>query len=153
MRELVVSLEQQQCAFFVTFDFCEWLQKKELLADKEYRQIQALRDELLEMWKKGYEVAETIESSLQRTKPTGRSAEMIEFAKHDILKIEGDQIWLEIWFPMILPKEKKIGPIDLPKGLAASLQVGWMITCELKKSKSSWRISEIGNIYPSFPYK
>src|SRR5262249_20973015 len=129
------------------------LKNKELLADKEYRQIQALRDELLEMWKKGYEVAETIDSSLQRTKPTGRSAQMIEFAKHDILKIEGDQIWLEIWFPMILPKERKVGPIDLPKGLAASLQVGWMITCELKKSKSGFRISEIGNIYPSLPYK
>src|ERR1700679_3197619 len=33
MRELVVSFEQQECVFYVTYDFCEWLRKKGLLPD------------------------------------------------------------------------------------------------------------------------
>jgi len=153
MRELVVSFEQQECVFFVTYDFCDWLRKKGLLPDKEYRLFQDLKDGHLEMWKNGGAVAQAIAISLQGTRPAGRSGEVIEFARHDVLKIEGDQIWLEIWLPMILPKETKIGPITLPKTFAASLQVGWMITCELKKSKAGWRITEIGNIYPSLPFK
>jgi hypothetical protein len=47
----------------------------------------------------------------------------------------------------------EVGPIALPKKLAASLQVGWMITCELVKSNTGWRIIDVGNIYPSLPFK
>ncbi len=153
MRELVVTFEQQECVFYVTYDFCEWLRKKGLLPDKEYRLFQDLRNGHLNMWKQGGAAAQAIAISLQSTRSPGRSSQAIEFARHDVLKIEGDQIWLDIWMPMILPKERTIGPITLPKTFAASLQVGWMITCELKKFKSGWRITEIGNIYPALPFK
>lgn len=152
MRELVLSFQQQEFVFFVTYDFCEWLKKKGLLPDNDYQQFQDLRDGHLKMWKQAGAVAEEIAFSLQRTKSAGRSSKTIEFARHDVLKIEGDQIWLDIWSPLMLPDETKIGPILLPGALTDSLQVGWMVTCELKKFKSEWRITDIGNIYPSLPF-
>jgi len=152
MRELVLTFEQQEFVFFVTYDFCEWLYKNKLLADDAFVAFQLLRDHHMDMWKRACTAAHEIASSLGRRKAIRASNQVIDFGRHDIARIEGDQIWLEIWSLSTLPENCDIGPITLPKKLAASLQVGWIFTCELAKSKSDWHIVDVGNIYPSLPF-
>lgn len=152
MRELVLSFEQQEFVFFVTYDFCEWLYKGKLLPEEDFQGFQNLREEHMAMWKRACAAAHEIASSLPRRRSRGVS-NVIEFGRHDIAQIQDDQVWLEIWSLPTLPADDSVGPITLPKKLAATLQVGWMITCELAKSKSGWQIVEVGNIYPSLPFK
>jgi len=152
MRELVLSFEEQEFVFFVTYDFCEWLNKTKLLPQDVYAAFQLVRDNHMDMWKQACAAAHEIHTTLgRRSLTTGN--QVIELGRHDIARIDGDQIWLEVWSLPILPKNRNVGPITLPKKLAAVLQVGWMITCELAKSKSGWHIVDVGNIYPSLPFK
>lgn len=152
MREVVTTFEQQEFVFSVTYDFCEWMHKKSLLTDKDFAVFQRLKDMHLEMWKQAYIAAQKIESSLRRSKMVSDNKQIIDFGRHDIAKIQGNKVWLEIWSLPLLPVDDLVGPITLPKGVGATLQVGWMITCELANTKSGWRISDIGNIYPSLPF-
>jgi hypothetical protein len=152
MRELVLTFEQQEFVFFVTYSFCDWLYKNNLLPDNVFVAFQLLRDHHMDMWKRACTAAHMIASSLARHKSMIASDQVIDFGRHDIARIKGDQIWLDIWSLPILPEECEVGPIKLPKDVAASLEVGWMITCEIAKSNSGWRIVQIGNIYPALPF-
>jgi hypothetical protein len=152
MREMVHTFEQQEFIFFVTYDFCEWLYKSKLLTDDAFVAFQLLRDHHMDMWERACAAAHKIASSLTERKAMTARGQTIDFGRHDIARIEGNQIWLEIWSPLILPEECNIGPITLAKGIAPSLEVGWMITCELAKSKSGWHIVEVGNVYPSLSF-
>lgn len=153
MRELVLTFEQQEFVFFVAYDFCEWLYMNKLLTAANFLEVQLLREHHIELWKDACTAAQEIALSLHQRNTRGKTEQTIDFGRHDIMQIEGNQIWLEIWYLPFLPVDKQVGPIALPKNVAASLQVGWMITCELAKTKSGWRIAEVGNIYPSLPFK
>lgn len=153
MRELVLTFDQREFVFFVTYDFCEWLHKNKLLTDSSFVKFQLLREQHLDMWQRACTAAHEIAFSLPQRKTRAKNDQTIDFGRHDISQIVGDQIWLEIWSLPLLPVDDHVGPITLPKGIAESLQVGWMITCELAKTKSGWRIVEVGNIYPSLPFK
>lgn len=153
MRELLLSFEQQQFVFFVTYDFCEWLYKNKLLKEDAFAAFQRVKDNHVKIWELACNAAHELASTRHKRVATTATKQVIEFGRHDIARIEGDQMWLTIWSLPTLPKDCNIGPIIIPKQIAASLQVGWMITCELAKSKSGWQFVEVGNIYPSLPFE
>jgi hypothetical protein len=78
---------------------------------------------------------------------------MIELARHDVSKISGAKIWLEVWEPMDLPDQRNIGPVEIPLSVAQVLEPGWMIVCALGlKKNGKWEVIESGSIYPSLPF-
>ena len=70
---------------------------------------------------------------------------LIELARHDVTKIKGTKVWLEVWAPVDLPTERNIGPVEIPLTVAKVLEPGWMIECALGRKRMasgrSWKVA------------
>lgn len=60
----------------------------------------------------------------------------------DVTRLEDGKLWLR---PI---GGKEIGPVPVPVKVTDLLEVGWEVNCGLKKSGKSWKIVEVGCIYP-----
>jgi hypothetical protein len=47
-----------------------------------------------------------------------------------------------LWF------EGEVGPLGVPKAVSALAQVGWGVTITLARLRGTWRVLEVGNVYP-----
>ncbi len=152
LRELRLSFEQIEYLSYGTYALVEWLGFKNYLSKRDVVEFEFLRDSQLSKWERAYTAAESIDTAIHKSKALDCTGEEIEFERHDIAEIKDNQIWLEIWSPPILPKERHIGPITLPKNVTRLLEKGWIISCALQQTKQGWKIVESGNVYPALPY-
>lgn len=152
MRELVLNFDQMEFIFYGTYALCEWLELKQYFSTKEALQFELLKQEQMSKWQKAISAVEAIDKLTLKRRSGPPAGKQIEFGRHDIAKIDGDQIWLEIWSLTILPDERNVGPITLPKKAARLLEEGWIISCSLCETKTGWQIVESGNIYPALPF-
>ena len=44
--------------------------------------------------------------------------------------------------------EGGIGPLRVPPTISALAQVGWGVTITLARLRGTWRVLEVGNVYP-----
>ena len=65
-----------------------------------------------------------------------------EFERFTITRVEPGTVWLEG------SGHTNFGAIRVPGKAARLLQEGWEITCSLRRIEGTWRIIEVGNVYP-----
>jgi hypothetical protein len=153
LRELITTPEMRGYAANAVFHCLRWLSEQNLISKEEMAQVAQASDHLVSLGDLSYKAALDLAKSLNRSSKPVIVTKVIEMARHDVTKIDGGKIWLEIWAPMELPAERKIGPIDIPLSVARVLGPGWMIECMLGlKQNGTWDIIESGSIYPSLPY-
>jgi len=152
MRELVLNIEQMDFIFYGTYALCEWLGLKQHFSQKEALEFEFIKQEHMSKWERALAAVEAIDKSIRKRKTATLVGKEIDFGRHDVAEIKGDQIWLEIWSLPILPDERRVGPITVPKNVAGLLERGWIISCSLRETKQGWQITESGNVYPALPY-
>lgn len=69
----------------------------------------------------------------------------LEFDHFTIARMEPAKLWLEIQDGR---KLRSFGPIPVPASVAKLLREGWEVGCALGRIRGTWRIVEIGNVYP-----
>jgi len=153
IRELITTAEMRGYAANAIFHCLRWLAEQELLSEEEMAQVIQASDHLVSLGELSYNAALDLAKSLTRSSKPVKVTKVIEMARHDVTKIDGGKMWLEIWAPIELPTERKIGPIDIPLSVARVLEPGWMVECMLGlKQNGKWDIIESGSIYPSLPF-
>lgn len=72
-------------------------------------------------------------------------SDYLEFGQFTIAKVEPGRLWLEV---RERGKLRERGPIAAPEPATRCLRPGWTISCSLVRVRKSWRLLEVGNVYP-----
>lgn len=72
-------------------------------------------------------------------------SDYLEFDQFTIAKVEPGRLWLEV---RERGKLRERGPIPAPEPATRCLRPGWSISCSLVRVRRSWRLLEVGNVYP-----
>lgn len=154
LREQVADEEVRAGVDQVLSHLLNWLAQYGYFTDADKDRIFALKDRLNRIAEKCWRAEQDLHRYLARQSTAQSFVQTVEFGRHDIAVVRGSEIWLEIWsLPLSPMNDQTIGPIKLPRKLAESLQVGWMIVCSLgKTADGKWFILQFGGIHPSLPF-
>jgi len=61
-----------------------------------------------------------------------------------VTRVEGN----DLYFTGLLAAVDSIGPVKVDQKAAALAQVGWRVTLTLARLRGTWKIVEVGNVYP-----
>ena len=73
------------------------------------------------------------------------AGDCLEFDHYTIAKVAPGQLWLRVHAE---GKNKQVGPVPVPEAATRLLEVGWDVSCSLRRTLGTWRLAEVANVYP-----
>ncbi len=130
----------------VVTDLRQWLVAKgyldhETLAVEEARAMR--RQSRMRQAKKAKRQLEALVSVERLRAASGDS--FVPCDHHLAARIDPGKIWLRVYRG---PAAERIGPIDVPREVSETLEVGWSLCAALHLVGRRWRLVELSEIYP-----
>ncbi|MBY0549407.1 MAG: hypothetical protein K2W95_19180 [Candidatus Obscuribacterales bacterium] len=153
LREISSDSAMRASTRDIIFDFCEWLSRRNYITPSCLQRVNELKEKLEDLDLQSARLSRDLTRHLAENKTLKRYVEKVDFGRHDVFKIAGDRLWLEVWSLPVLPTDLVVGPFKLPPALLSELHRGWMIESKLGKTASGeWEMIEVGAIHPSLPF-
>lgn len=153
LREISSDSAMRASTREIVFDFCDWLSRRNHITPACVQRVNELRDKLEDLDLLSARLSRDLARHLAESKTLKRYIEKVDFGRHDIFKIAGDELWLEVWSLPVLPADLVIGPFKLPPHFLNELSRGWMIESKLGKTATGvWEMIEVGSVHPSLPF-
>jgi len=148
VRKVIAGADFKRAAGTVTKKLCKWLAEKGYVSEEGVgKGIEDAADaihDLPDAERAGdflFRLADRCEMD-----PDHLSAEdYLDFDHYTIMKIEPGKLWFEVFDEH---GKRTIGPVSVQKTAAKLLKTGWDISCAFGRVNSTWRIIEMGSVYP-----
>ncbi len=153
LRELITDSDLRSRVLSCTLDYFLNMEEQRMISAGA---IQSAKDALAQISTldhQAYAAMLALQKQIPKTKRVAKGKQVIPYARHDVVKIQSTNVWLKVWEPDVEPYGQVFGPLDVGANVVDLIEVGWMITCSITKSKGgNFKIAEPGPIYASLPF-
>lgn len=148
VRKVVAGADFKRAAGTVTKKLCKWLVKSGHVSQESAGQGMERASEATTDLPNAEIAGDFLFRLADRsdTNPDNLAAEdYLDFDHYMIAKIEPGKLWFEVF-----DKDGKqtIGPVSVQKTVTRLVKEGWDISCALGRVNGTWRIIEMGSVYP-----
>lgn len=146
IRKVMAGEDLKRAAGTVTKKLCRWLSERGYISTDVAKTVaqesgRAGRD--LQKAERAARIISTYAGRLSQDPSSIADQNYIEFEHFTISRVEPGKLWLEEYLG-----DGVFGPIPVPIEATDLLEQGGEISCSLGRIRGTWRILEMGNVYP-----
>lgn len=148
IRKVIAGEDFLRAAGTVTKKLSKWLEGKSYVSQEaagEAIQTSAVAARDLPRADRAAQILREAASGLGVNLARLAESDYLEFDQFTIARVEPGRLWLEV---RERGKLRERGPIPAPEPATRCLRPGWSISCSLVRVRKSWRLLEVGNVYP-----
>lgn len=144
VRKVMASEDLLKAAGTVTRKLLKWLEANGYVDEDETAIAREAVNELGPELPKAERLGRILWDAAQ-VPPSGKMLEGRELEYAEIAKIDAGRLWFRDDFG----DDETVGPVVVPEAASKIAKEGWHISAlYLVRTKSGWRVVEIGNVYP-----
>ena len=154
LRELITNSDLRARVLSCTLDYFAHMEEQKFISPSATESAKNALEHISTLDHQAYAAMLALQKHVAKLKQAAKGKkQVIPYARHDVEKIQGANVWLKVWEPDVEPYGQVFGPLDVGEGVTDIIEVGWMITCSIAKSKDgSFKITEPGPVYASLPF-
>jgi hypothetical protein len=148
IRKVMAGGDLKRAAGSVTKKLSKWLAEKGYISGESGREGMEEGAEAARDLPKAERAAEILHESVGvlGVDPTDLDDDdYLDFDHFTISRVEPGKLWFVVFE---VGRERKVGPVPVPKQATDVLQEGWEVSCALGRVRGTWRIVEVASVYP-----